>query len=150
MSETGKHSMDDDKQHRSRRIAEKMMKEDAFSRWMGMEILDVREGFCKVSCTITDDMLNGFRVTHGGIIFSLADSALAFSAATYGRVALALDNSISFTQKTSSGNRLTATSECLQITYKTGLFEVKVRNEKDELVAVMKASVYRTSEEFDV
>ena len=116
-------------------IVNRMMEEDAFSRWMGVEILDVREGYCKISCPVNEEMLNGFHVTHGGILFSLADSALAFSAATYGRVALALDNSISYTKKSTAGDRLTAVSECINLTHKTGLFEVKVFNQEDELLA---------------
>jgi acyl-CoA thioesterase len=135
---------------RPRAIVNRMMQEDAFSRWMGVEILEVREGYCRISCPVTEEMLNGFHVTHGGILFSLADSALAFSAATYGRVALALDNSISFTKKSTAGDRLIAVSECINLTHKTGLFEIKVFNGEEELLAVMKATVYRTGEEFDV
>lgn len=142
--------MIDQTANRPRAIVEHMMKQDAFSRWMGVNIEEVREGYCKISCTLTDNMLNGYKVTHGGILFSLADSALAFSAATYGRVSLAIDNSISFTKKSTSGDRLTAVSECLNLTHKTGLFETRILNEKQEIIAVMKATVYRTGEEFDV
>ena len=135
---------------RAEKIVAHMMKKDEFSRWMNVEVLEVDEGFCKVTCPIKDEMLNGFSVTHGGIVFSLADSALAFSAATYGRVSLALENSISFTKKTVSGNRITAESRCLNLTHKTGLFEVKVIDQDKNLVAIMKATVYRTSDEFSV
>jgi acyl-CoA thioesterase len=135
---------------KARRIVAHMMKHDEFSRWMGVEILDIGEGYCKITCNIKKEMLNGFGVTHGGIAFSLADSALAFSAATYGRISLAIDNSISFTQKTGEGNQLVAESKCLNLTYKTGLFEISVRDENENLVAVMKATVYRTGDEFPV
>jgi acyl-CoA thioesterase len=135
---------------KARKIVAHMMEHDEFSRWMGVEILDVGEGYSKIACNIKKEMLNGFGVTHGGIAFSLADSALAFSAATYGRVSLAIENSISFTQKTTEGNRLTAESKCLNLTYKTGLFEIRVRDGQDNLVAVMKATVYRTGDEFPV
>ena len=130
------------------KIVQHLLINDPFSQWMGVEIEDVKEGFCKVSCTVRDEMLNGFEVTHGGILFSLADTALAFSAATYGRVALALDNSISFTKKSTTGSRLIASSKCINITHKTGVFECRVTNSSDELLAIMKATVYRTSEEF--
>ena len=136
--------------NRAEAIVNRMMKDDAFSRWMGIRIDEVREGFCKISCTVTDQMLNGYRVTHGGILFSLADSALAFSAATYGRVSLAIDNSISFTKKSTSGDRLTAISQCVNLSHKTGLFEIKILDEHEELLAMMKATVYRTGEEFDL
>lgn len=131
-------------------IVSHMLNNDPFSLWMGVEIKEVYEGFCKISCTINDTMLNGFSVTHGGIVFALADSALAFSATTYGRVSLAIDNSISFTKKSVSGDRLTATSECTNLTHKTGVFDIKVKNQNDELIAVMKGTVYRTSEEFSI
>ncbi len=131
------------------RIVNHMLENDLFSQWMGVEVLDVKEGYCKIRCQVKEEMLNGFKVTHGGIVFSLADSALAFSAATYGRVALAIDNSISIAKKTTTGDLLTATSECIHLTHKTGIFEVKVRNSDDDLIALMKATVYRTGEEFD-
>ncbi|PWN06453.1 PaaI family thioesterase [Rhodohalobacter mucosus] len=136
--------------NRPEEIVNRMMKDDAFSRWMGVSVLEVREGYCKITCPVSEQMLNGYRVTHGGILFSLADSALAFSAATYGRVSLAIDNSISFTKKSTAGDRLVAVSECINLTHKTGLFEVRVLNEKEDLLAVMKATVYRTGEEFDL
>ncbi len=135
---------------KARKIVAHMMEHDEFSRWMGVEILDVGEGYSKIACSVKKEMLNGFGVTHGGIVFSLADSALAFSAATYGRVSLAIENSISFTQKTTEGSRLTAEAKCLNLTYKTGLFEIRVRDGQDNLVAVMKATVYRTGDEFPV
>lgn len=129
-------------------IVNYMLKNDPFSRWMGIEILEVDEGFCKIGCSVNDEMLNGFSVTHGGIIFALADSALAFASATFGRVSLAIDNSISFTKKTTTGDRLIATSTCINLTHKTGIFDIKVSNEKDQLIAVMKGTVYRTDEKF--
>lgn len=135
---------------RAEKIVAHMMEKDEFSRWMGVEVLEVDEGYCRVKCSIKKAMLNGFYVTHGGIIFSLADSALAFSAATYGRVSLAIENSISFTQKTVEGDTLTAESRCLNLSHKTGLFEIKIRNQNEKLIALMKATVYRTSETFDV
>jgi acyl-CoA thioesterase len=142
--------MADQKETRPYKIVAHMMENDVFSQWMGIEILDVKEGYCKIACTVTDEMLNGFYVTHGGILFSLADSALAFSAGTFGRVSLAIENSISFTKKSGTGDKLTAESTCINLTHKTGLFEVKITNDDDELLALMKATVYRTGEEFPV
>lgn len=132
------------------KIVTHMIENDPFSQWMGIKILDVKEGYCKISCKIRKEMLNGFQVTHGGIVFSLADSALAFSAATYGRVSLAIDNSISFTRKTTAGETLVASSTCIHITHKTGVFEIDICNSNAELIAKMKATVYRTGEHFDV
>ncbi len=131
-------------------IVNHMLNNDPFSRWMGIEIMEVNKGFCKITCPVKEDMMNGFNITHGGIIFSLADSALAFASATYGRVALAIDNSISFTQKTSVGDILIAEAECINLTHKTGLFEIRVTKSSGQLIALMKGSVYRTHKEFEI
>ena len=127
-----------------RRIVENLLKDDPFSQWLGIDILGVGAGSCTVRCEITQEMLNGYKVAHGGILFSLADTALAFSAATLGRTALALDNSISFTKKASLGDVLKATSQAVNITHRTGLFDVRIRNQNGETVAFMKGTVYRT------
>ncbi len=142
--------MDKPDQNYPSQIVHHLLKNDPFSQWMEVEILEVKEGFCKIRCFVRDEMVNGFYVTHGGILFSLADTALAFSAATFGRVALALDNSISFTKKSTAGNQIIATSTCINLTHKTGVFECKITNSSEELLAIMKATVYRTSEEFNV
>ena len=132
------------------KIIQTLLENDSFSQWMNIKILDAKPGFCKIECKITKEMTNGFGVTHGGILFSLADSALAFSAATLGRVALALDNSISFTHKSFSGDVLTATSNAINTTHKTGVFDVKIQNQDGKMVAVMKGTVYRTGEQIIV
>jgi len=129
-----------------RDMVEKLLSRDPFSNWMGIEIIDVKEGYCMVHCRIREEMINGFGVAHGGIIYSLADSALAFSAATTGRVALALDNSISYTKKVKSGDTLTARSKAENITNRTGLFIIKVTNQTSDTIALMKGTVYRTAD----
>jgi len=131
-------------------IVHHLLSNDPFSLWMGVEIDEVKVGYCKISCEITAHMINGFRVTHGGILFSLADTALAFSAATYGRVSLAIDNSISFLKKSSEGDVITAESKVIHTTHKTGVFEVKVKNSADDLIALMKGTVYHTGEEIEI
>jgi len=113
---------------------------------MDIQIIEAGLGRCTVQSTVSKQMLNGFNVVHGGIIFSLADTALAFSAATTGRVSLALDNSISYTKKAHIGDTLTAHSKAINLTYRTGLFDVKVLNQSSEIIAVMKGTVYRTKE----
>ena len=142
--------MGKDSDSKAKKIVNHMLENDPFSQWMGVKVLEIREGYCKISCTVKEEMLNGFKVTHGGILFSLADSALAFSSATYGRVALAIDNNISFLKKTTAGDTITAESECISLTHKTGVFQIRITNSDDEMVALMKGTVYRTGEEFPV
>ena len=60
-------------------VVEKMMDHDAFSQWMGVEVLEVKEGYSKIKMTIRKEMVNGFGIVHGGLPFSLADSAFAFA-----------------------------------------------------------------------
>jgi len=128
-------------------IAKYLLSQDPFSLWMGVEVLEADMGYCKVGCTITKEMCNGFGVTHGGILFSLADTALAFSAASYGKVALAIDNSISFMQKTNAGQNIAASSKILYQSHKIAVFDIKVSKDNEELVAQMKGTVYRTSKD---
>lgn len=131
-------------------IVSHLLSNDLFSQWMEIEIIDTREGFCKISCPVKNEMMNGFQVTHGGIIFSLADSALAFAASTYGRVSLAINHSISFTKKSVAGDTLIAVAECIHLTHKIGNINVTITNKKDDLIAVMKGTVYRTGEKIVV
>jgi len=132
-------------------IANSLLSKDPFSLWMGIEVLEAGLGYCKVCCTVSNNMANGFGVTHGGIIFSLADTALAFSAATYGKVALAIDNSISFLQKTLPGQKITATSSVIHQTHKTAVFDIRItRDDEDELIAQMKGTVYRTGKDIEL
>jgi len=56
-----------------------MMKEDLFSQWLGIEVLEIREGYSKIKMTVRKEMINGLGVVHGGVAFSLADSAFAFA-----------------------------------------------------------------------
>ena len=127
-------------------IVNHLLTADPLSQWMGIEVIKAKKGFCSIQCTVTYQMLNGYGVAHGGIIFSIADTALAFSAATFGRTALALDNSISFTRKAELGDVLTAQAEAINMTTRTGLFNVRVINQRAEIVSVMKGTVYRPDE----
>lgn len=129
-------------------IVRHMLKNDPFSQWLGIELIDVKEGKCILRCTLNDEMLNGYRIAHGGIIFSLADSAIAFASASYGRVAVAIDHSISFISKAKSGDTLTAKAKTVSMGFKTGVIEVEIKNNEDELIAVVKGTVYRTSDTF--
>ena len=129
-----------------RHIVGKLISRDPFSRWMGIEIIEVKEGLCKIRCSIGKEMINGFEVAHGGIIYSLADTALAFSAITDGRVALSLDNSTSYAKKARLGDTITACSKAVNITYRTGLFDIKITNQTSDIIAIMKGTVYRSED----
>jgi acyl-CoA thioesterase len=121
-----------------------MVQEDAFSRWLGIEVLEVREGFCRLMMTLRDEMLNGFGVIHGGIAFSLADSAFAFACNNRNNLSVALDTSITFTKSTQPGDVLTAEARELHHGRSTGLYLVTVTNNRGEQVAHFKGTCFRT------
>lgn len=124
-----------------------MMADDAFSQWLGIEVVDIKPGYAKLEMQVRQEMVNGFNVTHGGIAFSLADSALAFASNSYGRVALALENNISFMKKVMPGDKLTAKTKELSLGRRIAVYNISVTNKDDEKVALFRGTVFRTKEE---
>jgi len=127
-------------------VAHTMLQTDTFSQWMGITILEARYGYCKIQMTVRGDMLNGFGVGHGGITFSVADSALAFACNSDGRTTLALEANISFTKTVKQGETLTAEAKQINKTKRTGLYMIEVKNQREELVALFKGSSYTLEE----
>jgi len=121
-----------------------MMQKDAYSNWLGISVLEVREGFSRVQMTLREEMLNGFGVIHGGIAFSLADSAFAFACNNRNNLSVALDTSITFTKSTQPGDVLTAEARELHHGRSTGLYLVTVTNNRGEQVAHFKGTCFRT------
>jgi acyl-CoA thioesterase len=78
------------------KIVEKIMERDLFSQWLGIEIIEVKEGYSKIKMTVRKEMINGLGVVHGGICFSLADSCFAFACNNRNQLSLALDTAINF------------------------------------------------------
>ncbi len=129
-------------------IVNKMMETDAFSQWLGIKILSSTKGSCKLQMTVRPEMCNGFGIIHGGITFSLADSALAFASNAHGRLSVALECSISYPNAVKVGDVLTATATEVSLTNKIGIYNIPVTNQNNEIVGVFKGSVYRTSKEW--
>ena len=99
-----------------------MFDQDAFSQWLGIEIMEVKDGHCKLKMTVRKEMLNGFYISHGGISYSLADTALAFASNTHGKKCMSMETSISHTECAKEGDILIATTKELSRTEKTGLY----------------------------
>jgi acyl-CoA thioesterase len=135
------------KQKLAEKVVEKMMADDAFSRWLGIEVTQIKPGFAELQMKVRPEMVNGFNVSHGGIAFSLADSALAFASNSYGRVALALENNISFTKKVMIGDLLIATTEELSVGNRIAVYNVEIVNQNNEQVAIFRGTVFRTKEQ---
>lgn len=134
----------------ARKIVAAMMENDMFSKWLGIEILDIGVGSCVLAMRVRKDMLNGFSIGHGGIVYSLADSALAFAANTHGAVSVALANTITYPLPVQEGDILTANcSECAS-SKKTGTYDVVIRNQEGITVALFRGTVYRKSEQHPV
>lgn len=132
------------------KIVDKMLAEDKFSEWLGIQKVLVEKGHCILKMKIRSEMVNGFGIAHGGIAFSFADSALAFASNAYGRLSVALECSISFAVAVNINDELTCEARELSLTNKTGTYHIEISNQKNEKVAFFKGTVYRTSKEWDV
>ena len=125
-------------------VVEHMMREDLFSQWLGIEVLEIREGYSRIRMTLRKEMINGFNVIHGGIAFSLADSAFAFACNNRNNLSMALDTAINFTKATKPGDILTAEAKELHNGRSTGLYLITVTNQDNEQVAHFKGTCFRT------
>lgn len=128
----------------ARQVVDKMVQKDLFSQWLQIEVLDIKEGYSKIKMTLREEMINGLGVIHGGIAFSLADSAFAFACNNRNNLSLALDTSINFTKTTKPGEVLTAEAKELHNGKSTGLYLITVTNQNSEQVALFKGTCFRT------
>ena len=130
------------------KVFRKMYDNDAFSQWLGIEVVEVKDGYCELKMTVRKEMLNGFQIAHGGIAYSLADSALAFASNSHGRKSLSVETSISHTVSVIEGDVLTAITEELSLSDKIGVYLITITNQDNQDVAYFKGTVYRTSKEW--
>lgn len=129
-------------------IPHKMLSQDAYSQWLGIEILECEIGRCKVAMTVRNEMLNSMNKAHGGITYSLADTAFGFAANTHGRFSVSIETSINHIEAVNEGDYLTAESVIEKVNNKLGFNIIEVKR-GDELVALFKGVVYRTQKEWD-
>jgi len=128
-------------------IVSQMMANDSFSQWLGVDVLEVREGYAQIKMTVREEMLNGHRVAHGGISFSLADSAFAFASNSHGQKAVSIETSINHIKPIFAGDELIATAEKESISKSLGQYIVRVTR-NNELVGLFKGVVFRKQEEW--
>jgi acyl-CoA thioesterase len=121
-----------------------MMEHDLFSQWLGIEVLQIREGYSQLKMTVRKEMINGFGIVHGGVAFSLADSAFAFACNNRNNLSVALDTSINFTKPVHVDDVLTAEAKELHNGRSTGLYHITISNQHDHIVAIFKGTCYRT------
>jgi acyl-CoA thioesterase len=125
-------------------VVRHMMKNDAFSQWLGIEILVVKEGYSKIKMTVREEMVNGFGIVHGGIPFSLADSAFAFACNNRNNLSVALDTTITFVKAVNTGDVLIAEAKEVHNGKSTGVYLITIINQKNEQVALFKGTCFRT------
>ena len=126
------------------RVVERMMRYDLFSQWLQIQVLEVREGYSRIQMLLREEMVNGFGVIHGGIAFSLADSAFAFACNNRNNLSMALDTSITFTKATKPGDVLIAEAKEAHNGRSTGLYLITITNQYGAQVALFKGTCFRT------
>ncbi|MGB0884747.1 MAG: PaaI family thioesterase, partial [Flavobacteriales bacterium] len=122
----------------ARAIVDKMMKNDAFSQWLGIEIIQILPGKAELALTVKPEMLNGFGILHGGISYSLADSALAFAANSKGMQAVSTETSISHLKPAKVGEKLLAFADEIHCSKSTGIYQIEIKNQNNERIAHFK------------
>lgn len=128
-------------------VVDHMMQQDLFSQWLGIEVLEIKEGYSKIKMSIRAEMVNGFGIIHGGVTFSLADSAFAFACNNRNQLSVALDTSINFIKPVHVGDELTAVATELHNGKSTGLYHIEIVNQKNHKVAQFKGLCYRTDKQ---
>lgn len=130
-------------------IPRKMLSQDPFSTWLGIEILEVSLGKCKVGLKIRPEMLNSMQKAHGGITYALADTAFGFAANTYGKYAVSIETSINHIEALGVDDYITAESTVEVTKNRLGFHYIEVKK-GEEIVALFKGVVFRTSKEWDL
>lgn len=128
----------------ARAVVDRMLTRDAFSRWLGVKVVEIAERRCVLRMTVRPEMVNGFGTAHGGIVFAFADSALAFCTNSDGEISVALDCTVSYPTAVRPGDVLTATGVQESTTNKIGFARVTVVNQDGVVVGHFRGTVYRT------
>ena len=123
-----------------------MLEKDAFSRWMQLSVVNLEPGSCELSMHVKEEMLNGFSILHGGLSYSLADSALAFAANSKGYKCVSIETSISHVRPVKQGTILIAKANELHRGKTIGIYEVTIHNQNEEKVALFRGTVHISNE----
>ncbi|MDT0156540.1 hydroxyphenylacetyl-CoA thioesterase PaaI [Microbacterium sp. ARD32] len=122
-----------------------MMQRDQASAMLGMRVESDEPGRAVVSMIVREDMLNGFAITHGGLVFALADTAFAIACNEDERVTVAGGADITFLKSTTAGQRLTATAVRRTISGRSGLYDITVTDETGDVVAEVRGRSFTTN-----
>lgn len=125
----------------------KRVREEPYAKKLGMELIELDEGYSKVKMTFKEDMENIFGMVHGGAIFSLIDEAFETAANTHGTAAVALSMNITYIKPVSAGDVLYAEAKEMSLSGRIGTYVINVENEGGDLIALCQALVYRKKHE---
>ena len=123
--------------------AEYILNQDEFSKWMGISLIEIRENYCLIEMPIRKEMIKLLKTVHGGVTFSFAESALAFSSINTGEAAVALNCMINFTKAVKLGDTLIAESILMANTRKTAVYDITITNQHKIVVASFRGTVYK-------
>ena len=137
--------MNIEKDEMASKVIGQVMQQDLFSQWLGIEVLEIKEGISKIKMLVRAEMINGLGIVHGGIAFSFADSCFAFACNNRNILSVALDTSISFLKPVNVGDVLIAEAAEMHNGRSTGLYHVTVTNQKGHIVALFKGTCFRTN-----
>ena len=129
-------------------IVQQMLDHDLFSQWLYINVDEISEGKCTISMKVKEQMTNGFKIAHGGIAYSLADSCAAFTANSFGKIAVTQESKIKYLKKTFTGDKLTAS--CMTSFDEKKNLEVRIENQANELIAVYSCQIHYTSKHWAV
>lgn len=129
-------------------IVSTMLDRDAFSKWMGIELIELDKGQCTLRCIINSEMLNGFGIAHGGITYSLSDSALAFASNSHGFQCVSIETSISHIRPVKQNDILIIKAEEVHRGRSIGIYTVSITNQENKLVSKFKGTVSISTNEW--
>ncbi len=133
---------------KAERIVQTMLENDFFSQWLGIEVKALAPGSCLLQMVVRKEMVNGFGIAHGGIAYSLADSALAFAANGHGTHSLSVETSIAYFNKMMEGETILAEATEIHRSPKLAKYQVEVFSLSGEKKALFSGLVYRTGKEW--
>ena len=132
------------------KVVDRMFSSDEFSKWLGIKRIETGAGISILEMSVSKTMLNGFGIAHGGITYSLADSALAFASNGHGKQSVSIETSISHTKPVVQGDVLRAETKELSRTNKIGIYQITITNQTEDVVALFKGTVYITGKDWEI
>jgi acyl-CoA thioesterase len=132
-----------DPQQLAEETARAMWPKDAASKLLGIRLVAIGPGRAELEMTVRSDMVNGHQLCHGGLIFTLADSAFAYACNSYNKNTVASACHIDFLAPARIGDTLVATAVEQSLAGRTGVYDVTVKNQAGKAIALFRGKSYR-------